>query len=233
MKALKTLFVAALAFVGMGAAAQSADEIINRSIEANGGLEKLGKLKSVKMTGSISVQGMDIPLTITKVHNKGYRLDMEIMGASNYQFVNEKEGWVFMPIQGMSEPKQMEETQFSSSKGQLDLQGALVNYKEKGKTVEAAGTEKVNGADAFKLKVTNSKGDVTNYFIDAKTYQLIKTIGKVSVNGQDMDVETSFSDYKQTADGFWFPYSITTMNGTVSFDSIETNVAVDENIFKN
>ncbi|MFZ1528732.1 MAG: hypothetical protein WAT19_08280 [Ferruginibacter sp.] len=233
MKALKTLFVAAFALTGLAASAQSADEIIARHIEANGGMAKIASLNSVKMTGSISVQGMDIPLTITKLHNKGYRLDLEIMGAANYQLANEKEGWVFMPIQGMSEPKQMEEQQYDATRAQLDLQGPLVNYKEKGKTVEAAGSEKVNGADAFKLKVTNSKGDVTYYFIDAKSYQLVKTMGKISVNGQDMDIETSFADFKQTADGFWFPYSVTSMNGTVTFDKIEVNPTVDESIFKN
>ena len=233
MKALKTLFVAAFAITGLTAAAQSADEIIAKHIEANGGMAKIASLNAVKMTGSISVQGMDIPLTITKLHNKGYRLDLEIMGAANYQLANEKEGWVFMPIQGMSEPKQMEQQQYDATKQQLDVQGSLVNYKEKGKTVETAGTDKVNGAEAFKLKVTNSKGDVSYYFIDAKTYQLVRMAEKTQVNGQDIDIETTFGDYKQTADGFWFPYSVTNMVGTVTIDKIEVNPAIDESIFKN
>lgn len=233
MKAIKTLFVAAFSIAGLTADAQSADEIIARHIEANGGMAKISSLNAVKMTGSISVQGMDIPLTITKLHNKGYRLDLEIMGAANYQLANEKEGWVFMPIQGMTEPKQMEEQQYDATKAQLDIQGHLVNYKEKGKTVELAGSEKVNGTEAFKLKITNSKGDISYHFIDAKSYQLVKTMSKLSINGQDMDVETSFSDYKQTADGFWFPYSVTSMNGTVTFDNIEVNPKLDESIFKN
>jgi hypothetical protein len=46
-------------------------------------------------------------------------------------------------------------------------------------------------------------------------------------------METSFADYKQNADGFWFPYSMTTMNGTITYEKIETNVKVDESIFKN
>jgi len=53
------------------------------------------------------------------------------------------------------------------------------------------------------------------------------------VQGQEMDVETSFADFKQNADGYWFPYTINTMQGAITFEKIETNVPVDEKLFKN
>jgi hypothetical protein len=62
---------------------------------------------------------------------------------------------------------------------------------------------------------------------------LIKTSSKATVQGQEMDMETSFSDYKQNADGYWFAYTTTNMQGTITFDKTESNVKVDEAIFKN
>ena len=41
------------------------------------------------------------------------------------------------------------------------------------------------------------------------------------------------SDYKQNADGYWFPYSVSTIQGTTIYDKISTNVTVDEGVFKN
>ena len=233
MKHFKLFCLAILAFTTMSVTAQTADEVINKHIEAQGGKEKLASLKTVKMNGNMSVQGTDVAITMTKSHLTGMRVDMEIMGTSNYQLGNTKKGWVFMPVMGMAEPTEMDEDQLKSFNSQMDIQGALLNYKEKGSTVELDGSEKVDGNDAYKLKVTNKNGKVSTYFIDKVTSRLLKTSGKANVQGQEMEVETSYADYKQNADGFWFAYSITNMQGTITFDKIESNIPVDEKIYTN
>ena len=233
MKAIKLLLLAVLAVTGFQANAQTADEVVDKYVTAMGGKEKLASLNSVKMSGSMNVQGTDIALTITKTHMVGMRLDIDIMGTSNYQLGNTKEGWVFMPIQGMSAPVQMEEDQFKSFSTQLDVQGALFNFKEKGSTVELAGKETIDGSEAYKLKVTYKSGKVSHFFIDTKSNFLVKTSSMVEVNGTEMESANSFSDYKQNADGYWFPYASTNMQGAITFDKIETNVKVDESIYKN
>jgi hypothetical protein len=234
MKAIKLLlFSASLFFAAVNSNAQTVDEIINKNIEAMGGKDKLTALKTVKMTGSMSVQGTDISITMTKSHLVGMRLDMEIMGTSNYQIINAKQGWVFMPVMGMTEAKEMDAEQYKSFSSQMDIQGTLFNYKEKGSTIELAGTEKVDGAEAYKLKVTLQSGKTVNYFIDKKTDRVIKTSSKTTVQDQEMDVETAFSDYKQNIDGYWFPYTISNMQGPITFDKVETNITVDEKIYTN
>ena len=233
MKSFKTLFTAAaFCLAGVNAMAQTADEIVGKYITAMGGTEKLASLNTVKMEGNMSVQGMEIPVVITKSHLKGMRLDLEIMGTSNYQIINDKTAWIFFPIQQMDAPQEMPAEQYSSAKSQLDVRGALAGYKEKGYTIEVAGNEKVDGKDAHKLKLTKG-ADVVYYFIDAATGYILKTASTADVNGQSMEIETSFSDYKKNAEGFVFPYSMTTMQGTISFDKISANVPVDEKIFSN
>jgi hypothetical protein len=154
------------------------------------------------------------------------------MGTENYQVVTPAKGIVFMPVQGMSEPTEMPAEQLKSALNQLDIQGSLVDYKEKGSTIELVGKEKVDGEDCSNLKVTFKSGLVTNFFISDKTGFIVKTTGKRVMNGEEMEVSNSYSNYKQNADGYWFPYTSTSTQGTTDFSKIETNVAVDDNIFK-
>ncbi|RYF86798.1 MAG: outer membrane lipoprotein-sorting protein [Chitinophagaceae bacterium] len=229
----KSIFAAsALCIAAMNVAAQTADEIVAKHITAMGGAEKMATLNTVKMEGNLSMQGMDIPVVITKTHLKGNRLDLEIMGSSNYQIMNDKTGWLFFPVQQMDAPQEMPAEQYASAKSQLDIRGALLNYKDKGYTVEAAGTEKVGGKDAHKLKV-NKGTETSTYYIDAATGYLLKTSAKREMQGQSVDIETSYSDYKKNAEGFVFAYSMTVPQGTMTFEKITANGTVDEKIYSN
>lgn len=224
-------FVIAMVMVQF-AQAQTADDVIDKYLAAMGGKEKLLSLNSARFTGSMSIQGTDVSITVTKLQMMGSRTDIEVMGTSNYQIVTPTKGMVFMPVQGMSAPEEMPEAQFKSGQIQLDIQSALLNYKEKGSTVELLATEKVDGEDNFKLKITFKNGLVTNYFIGSKNYRINKTTGKRTINGEEMEVSTSYSNYKQNADGYWFSYTNGTIQGEINYDKIETNIKVDESIFK-
>lgn len=226
------LFVMAMIFVQF-AQAQTVDEVLDKNIAAMGGREKLMSLKTVKMEGNMSVQGFDLAITSTKSHMIGVRLDFDVNGTSNYQIVNATKGSVFMPVQGMDAPQDMEPDQYKSTATQMDLQGTFCNYKEKGTTIELQGKETVDGSEAYKLKVTLKNGIVATYYIDTKTNRVIKTTATMNVGGQDMEVTTSYSDYKQNADGFWFAYTVVTQRGTITYDKITTNMPVDESIYKN
>lgn len=234
MKMIKKLLLSALAFTALSVNAQTVDEIIAKNTEAMGGAAKISALNTVKMSGSMSAQGMDIPLTITKFHMKGFRLDIEVMGTSNYQIITPDKAYMFFPIQQMTEPKELDAETVKTMQSQLDLQGVLFNYKEKGTTLELSGTEKIEGSDAYKLKALYKSGKTTTFFIDKSTNRVVRTISKAKTpDGTETDLETSYNDYKQNADGYWFSYSTTTPQGPIVFDKIEANLKVDENIFKN
>lgn len=226
------LFVIALVMVQF-AQAQTVDDVIDKYIAAMGGKDKMMSLTSVKMTGGFNVQGTDVSLITTRKHMVGLRLDISVMGTENYQIVTPTKGWVFMPVQGQSSPEEMTEDQYKGSVNQLDLQGPLLNYKEKGHTVTLVGKETVDGAECYKLNVVFKNGAKATYFIDTKTNRITKTSAKVMMNGEEVDAETTFSNFKQDPNGFWFPYTNVSSRGETNYDKIETNIPVDESIFKN
>lgn len=212
--------------------AQTTDEVVDKYVVALGGKEKMLELKTVKMIGALSVQGADVALTINRKHMVGARTDISVMGTENFQLTTPDKSWSYMPVQGQSSPEEVSDEQHKSMVGSLDLQGALVNYKEKGNTVELKGKETVNGTECYKLIINTKNGKTLTYFIDVKTDRLLKAISKSMRNGEEMEIETTFSDYRQTKEGYWFAYAMTTVQGDVSYSSIETNVAIDDSIFK-
>ena len=215
------------------AQAQTVDEVIDNYINAIGGKEKLLALKSVKMDGSLNVQGFDVGVVTTISHGVGSRTDISVPGmGEGYQIMTTTKGWSFMPFQGQTSPEEVGEDMVKAGQSTLDIQSPFLNYKEKGNTVELLGKEKAEGKDCFKLKLTNKFGKVTTVFIDATTYYRIKAVSKATVNGEEMDVETIYSDYRKNADGYVFAYAQTSPRGTITFSSVEVNKPVDENIFK-
>ncbi len=80
---------------------------------------------------------------------------------------------------------------------QADIDGPLVDYKAKGHQVELVGKEKVEGSDAYKLKVTKKDGDVEYYFLDADSYLPVRVEGKRTIRGTEIEGESTLGDYKE------------------------------------
>lgn len=224
------LFIMALIMVQY-TQAQTVDDVIEKYVTAMGGKEKMMTLTTVKMTGSFNVQGTDVSIVSTRKHMAGMRLDISVMGTENYQVMTATKGMIFMPIQGQTAPEEMPEDVFKTGQNQLDLQGAFLNYKEKGTAIEMTGKETVDGTECYKLKVTFKNGNKTDYFIDTKSNRIFKTSTKIMANGEEMDAFTTFSNYKQV-DGFWFAFTNVSARGETNYEKIEVNIPVDDAIFK-
>jgi len=227
-------FIMALVVVQFAQAqTTTVDDVVDKYITALGGKEKLLALKTLKSEGTMSTQGYDISITNTRTHLTGLRMDIDFNGTTNYQVLNTTKGSSFWPVRGQSDPEDMDAEQYKYLSVQLDLQGPLVNYKEKGNTVELVGKETVDKAETYHLKLTFKNAVVTNLYIDAASGRLVKTSAKISMGGQEVESVTTYADYKQNADGYWFAYTVTTAQGTISYDKISTNIPVDESIYKN
>ena len=231
---INTLLASTLAiFVSISATAQTVDEIIDKHVAAIGGMDKISAVKTVYTERSLSVQGMEIPTKSTVLVGKALRTESSVMGNSMVQVVDGTTGWMIRPAMmgGTGDPEDMPADQVKQQLGQLDPFGPLINYKTKGNTVELVGKEKVDGKDAYHLKVTTKEGQVIDEFIDATTYMASKI--KMTANGQAAEI--SFSDYKDV-DGIKFPNTMemTSAQGNLTFstEKVTVNGKVDESIFK-
>jgi len=213
------------------AQAQTVDEVINKHVTALGGKEKLSKIQNLVMEGSLSIQGTEISLTVTQVNNKLNRQDITAMGMRGFDMMTDKDGWQYMPFQGMQKPEPKTEDEVKKSQSDLDIAGPLVDYAAKGHKVELVGKEDVEGTECYKIKVTLAGGKEVTYFIEPTSSLIVRTKETRKMNGQDAELQTDLSDYKEV-EGVKMPFSITQQFGTVLFSSIKVNQTIPDSVFK-
>jgi len=234
-KTFAWLLVAAL--TGAAAQAQTADEIIAKNLQARGGKDKIKAVQSARMTGKMLLgQGMEAPFTMEMSRPNRMRMEFTIQGMTGVSAFDGTTGWSVMPFMGKTDPEAMSADESKQAADQADMDGVLVDYKDKGSQVEYAGKVDVEGTPAHKLKVTKKNGDVVNIYIDAEQYMEIKQEGKTRMRGQEIEGETTFGDFK-TIDGLVFPFSIEQKVAgapapmTMSVTKVEVNPTVDASRF--
>src|SRR5580658_10209310 len=120
MKTLKSILSAAVILAAsITVHAQTADDIINKHLDAVGGKDLLGQVKSFVLENSVNAMGADNPATTTFVTGKGYKTEMEINGQKLITTVTDKGGWVINPFQGGTDAQTMPDDQYKGSEGQI------------------------------------------------------------------------------------------------------------------
>jgi outer membrane lipoprotein-sorting protein len=238
------LFVALCLLIGATAAsAQTADEIVERSLKALGGRAAHAKLTSRSTLGTIllSTPAGEVPGSIEVLNqspNKSRTLikaDLTSLGVGQItvdQRFNGTTGYVLDSMQGNRE---ITGGQLESMRNNT-FPHPFMNYKEVGATVELKGKEKVGDREAYFLIFTPKTGAPIRQYIDAETYLPTKIILKVEVPqlGQELEQTTEFLDYKEV-DGVKLPFrmksSSIVQNFSISVTHVQHNVQVDESLF--
>ena len=125
------------------------------------------------------------------------RQEFQIQGFTGVTAYDGKTGWKIEPWNGKKDAEPLGEEEMRGIVEDSDLDGPLVNYKEKGVRVEYVGTDEVEGSDAYKLKVTLPSGDVRLYYMDTDYYVPIKVESKRMIRGAEVESETLLGDYKE------------------------------------
>jgi outer membrane lipoprotein-sorting protein len=233
-----SLTIAAAILAAAPAAAQTADEIIAKNLAAKGGLEKLRAVKTIRMTGRMTVgPGIEAPIVLEIKRPNSMRMDITVQGMVGSQAYDGASGWSLMPFGGSKVPQQMTAEEATLAEEQADIDGPLIDYKAKGNTVELLGKEKVEGADAYKLKVTLKNGVVRTMYVDAEHFLEIKEESRRTIRGSEMEMDTIVGDYKEV-DGLMLPHSVdagakgSPQRQKLVIEKIEINVPIDDARFK-
>ena len=206
---------------------QTADEVIAKHYAATGGVENWKKITSMKKNCIRRSRGVEIPVTITVVQEKGYKSESTVGGMTSYTIITNNEGWSFNP-RNQQKPDALPAESVKLAQDRLDIQGPLIDYKEKGYKIVYLGTDDVEGTECHKLKVVMPSGKEETIFIDASNYYLVRTVEKTKANGKEQTQTTTYGDYTSLPEGIVYPMSV---DGGLAIKSIEINKPVDENIF--
>ena len=223
---------------GAVAHAENVDDIIAKNLKARGGLDKLKGIQSLRMTGKMLVgPGMEAPFTMEFKRPKRMRMEFTIQGMTGTQALDGDSGWAIVPFTGKKDPERMAPDDLKEAQDQADFDGPLVDYKAKGHKVELVGKQKIEGTDAYKIKITKKNGDIENVYLDADAFLEIKSDGKRNMRGSEVEFETTTSDYKEVS-GLMFPFSIEfgakgqMQKAKLTITKIEVNPKIDDARFK-
>jgi hypothetical protein len=234
MKKITLLLLAIAGLSGFGLSglrAQSVDEIVNKYVDAIGGRKVLSGITSLVIESSVNVMGSDAPSVTHIINGKGFKSETDFNGAKIVNCITDKGGWAINPMAGQTTPTAIPAEQAKAGQGSYQVGGPLFDYATKGYKVELAGKD----AADFQLKASGNGVTVT-YYINANTYLIDKMVNKVNANGQELEITTSFRDYKKTDAGYIIAYTqeVTYPQFTVAIthSKVEVNTPVDASIFE-
>ncbi len=223
--------------------AQTADELVDRSLAALGGRAALLKLKSRVTTGTITLSTPvgDIEGSIELLNaapNKSRSLikaDLSALGAGQLvldQRFDGNSGYMMDTLRGNRDitGNQLDNLRNDS------FPNPLLNYKEMGTSVQVSGKARVGEREAYLMVFEPASGSVVRAYVDAETYLAIRIVVKMDVPQLDREVEqtTDFLDYR-VVDGVKLPFQLKAtsalQNYTINVTKVEHNVRVDETLF--
>jgi len=215
----------------------TADQIVQKHVEAIGGTSKLNAIQTLVVTGKASILGQtEAPLTIQVKRPNMLRLAINFQGREIVQAFDGVTAWTLNPLIGGEPMPSNEEDTRAAQESSDFIGGNLVDYKSKGNMVELVDEEEIEGVAVYKLKITKKNGSVEYDYLEAKSFLPVKTEGKRTQLGQEVLYESKIANYK-SVEGVLMPFSLTQLvNGRlameITVEKMEANVPLDAAVFK-
>jgi hypothetical protein len=215
----------------------SAAQIVDKNVAARGGLQAWRAVETLSLQGKMGAGGnqraalpvpmansaevantlphrpaeeAQLPFLMEMKRPRKMRLEVQFHGQTAVQVYDGANGWKLRPFLNRHEFEPFSEEELKIASNQEELDGPLVDYAAKGTHVALDGTEKVEGRDTYKIKVTEKTGHTFHVWVDAKTFLETKIEGQPRrLDGTEHPVEVYYRDYR-TVDGLQIPFLLET-----------------------
>lgn len=206
-------------------------KIIEASITALGGRDKLSEIRYVKQVGSINIPMAGIEGTIeTFISSPGKALitmDFPMMGKTNQGLVD----GVAWSSDAMNGPRLIPNEEAIDLIKQSNLQYTL-NYIENNTTIKYVGETSFAGQKAHEIHLIDNDGNESTDYYSAESKYQIGSIAKAQTPMGEIEAQTIMGDYKELG-GYIQPTMITQKVGTTdilititdaSYEKIEDSI---------
>lgn len=234
----RLLSITVLFLLPLGAAAQTAEEIVKKALEARGGVEKIKAVRSERVSGHVSFsQSMEGTFVVELKRPLKMHVEITIEGQKIIRVYDGKSsGWMVNPFLETKEVQPLSPEDLKNISDESDFDGPLVDYKSKGNQIEFVGKESLDDKPVYRLRLTNKNGDVRFYFFDASSYLLLKWEGIRKSGEQELPWESFFSDFHEVQE-LKFPFRIdqgspgTELKQILIAEKIELNPQIEDSRF--
>src|SRR6266849_4151127 len=215
------LSITLLLFLPLAAAAQTADEIVKKVLDARGGAEKIKSVQSERVSGHVSFsRGMEGTFVVELKRPLKMHVEISIEGQTIIRVYDGKSsGWTINPFLENKDVQPLSSEDLKNISDESDFDGPLMDYKS-----------------VYRLKLTNKNGDVRFYFFDASSFLLLRWEGIRKTADQEIPWESFFSDFHEIK-GLKYPFRIeqgspgTEIRQTLTAEKIEIDPQIDDSRF--
>lgn len=209
----------------------TAQKVIDNHINAIGGAANIKKTKTELIKMEANLGGYKIELTSKKMYPKksGYIKSSESVLVNGTMLVQKKvfdgeKGYTTsMAGGGDITGEELEELKIENTPF-LDLR-----YEELGYKLTLEGIDVVNGKDAYKIILTDPKGNKTTYYYDATTWMLLKKEGVQKSKEGEVAYSTTFDDYKEV-NGVKYAHRVISEAGEQTMDLKVVTIVINGKI---
>jgi len=215
--------------------AAKVDDIINKHIDAHGGVDNWNKIKTMEITGTFT--GFSIPsgFKIVRQRPNLYRNDYGLSKFDVTEVYKGETGWTIDPWFDIDFPRYLNAVEENVMQQKAEFCTPFFNYKNAGHKVEFIGEEELEGLKVLKLKLTRKSGNVETWYLDAETYLEIKQESVWADFGFPQMQETFFDDFR-TVEGVVLPFFIDRSYGirnrVFELENVKINPIIDRAVFE-
>ena len=213
------------------AQSQTADEIIQKHIEAIGGYEKIKAIRTLTYEGTNKSNKLETSFKKYVIQDSASCTDGIVNGRPSKGMVSKNDGWICVPGASRDSFHSKSKYEIKEEQFALDIHGPFIDYSEKGNKIKYLRVEKINNVDCFKIKLTRRDKSVFIYYFDNDTY-IIKRIEWIWPSG-NQPVLTYDYTYKAFDKGYIFVAKLLRLEDGVitTYNNYVINPEIDQSIF--
>ncbi len=187
----------------------TAEQLAAKNAEARGGLVRLHGLKTIVVRGKLLVNGgaLELGYVQTRARGNAQREEISLQGLTQISATDGHEAWRISPFKGRKEPEKLSADDAAGLIEGGEIDGPLIDWREKGSVLDDQGREDVDGTLAYKVLVTRKDGIVQTVYLDPEHFLEIRVLSRRSEHGVEVVTQTDLGEYA-LVDGIYFPYAI-------------------------
>jgi Tetratricopeptide repeat len=173
----------------------TSDEIVGHYIKAIGGQAACDAIQSVLIRGTYTEHGEKSPAQLARMRPFYKLVGDPLKRSSEFEEGYDGSAWEFYGDPGIV-LRTVGPASAAARHGFYTL-GNLVDYRKQGSTLTLIGIAKIDGHDAYQLRVRMMDGFEQDEFVDTTTWLIVadRKVAKVHAFGADVASETRWSDY--------------------------------------
>lgn len=210
------------------APSQSADDILNKYLQAVGGSTALEKISSEVQKGKLNLtQGVQFPMEIYLKEPGMRSVVTHLPSGTGFETVNGQSGWTLVPGRPL---RNMNRGDFQAASIDADLHLAA-HLKTSFKDLKVRPDQQIGGRTVNVIQARNPNLPPVELYFDQQSGLLVRMVRYVDSPLGRNPTQVDYSDYRDVA-GIKQPFQWTVAQPqgrfTIQLDQIEVNVPVEE-----